>query len=194
MNITKVSVFPVEGRASTRAIVTVVFDNAIVLHGLSVIQRKDGGLFVTMASRKNEETGRYEDIYYHPITVEARRELCDVILACYAKAKEHPDHRDFDMGDPDKAPSFTSIRFRESSGKSLKVACAVLDDGMLLNNIAIFKSADTDELYLRMPSRKTGTGDDKKDVYHPITAEGRKALTDAVLNAYRAECEKPAEG
>ena len=191
MNITNISILPIEGKTATRAIATVTFDNAIALHGLSVVQRKDGGMFVTMAARLNEETKRYEDIYYHPISVEARKELADKVLEAYAKVQENPEVRSFDMGDPEKKMKLDSIRLRDTSGKSLKSACVVLDDGMVLNRIAICSNAETGELYLRMPSRKT-KGNGFKDVYHPISAEAREQLTETILAAYKADCENAA--
>ena len=194
MNITNISILPIEGKTATKAIATVILDNAIAMHGLSVVQRKDGGLFVAMAARLNDKTQRYEDIYYHPISVEAREDLTKKVLDAYAKVQENPDVRSFDMGDPEKKMKLDSIRLRDTSGKSLKSACIVLDDGMLLSRIAICSNSETGELYLRMPSRKT-KDNNLRDVFHPISAEAREQLTEAILAAYKAECEKaePAE-
>lgn len=61
------------------------------------------------------------------------------------------------------------------------------DRCILLNRIMVCAS-EGDELYLRMPIRKIGDNT-QKDVFHPISGEARKEMTEVILAAYRADSE-----
>lgn len=63
-----------------KAFANVTFDNAFVIRGLKIIQRKDG-YFVAMPSRKRPN-GRYQDVA-HPIHPEMRERLETKVLDAY---------------------------------------------------------------------------------------------------------------
>ena len=68
-----------------KAIVSVTFDNELVVHDVKIIYAKEK-LFLIMPSRKNPD-GTYKDIV-HPINSEFRLKLESAILANYHETLE----------------------------------------------------------------------------------------------------------
>ena len=66
-----------------KAIVSVTFDDAFVVHDIKVIEGEKG-LFIAMPSRKTAD-GEYRDIA-HPINSETRQQMQEVILREYENA------------------------------------------------------------------------------------------------------------
>ena len=63
-----------------KAVVSVTFDNAIVVHDIKIIEGQDK-LFIAMPSRKTPD-GEYKDIT-HPINSQMREYLENAILTKY---------------------------------------------------------------------------------------------------------------
>ncbi len=85
MNITDIKIRKIGEEGKMRAIVSVTFDNQIVVHDIKVIE-SNGKLFAAMPSRKAPD-GKYKDIV-HPISAEAREELEKAILDAYENEKK----------------------------------------------------------------------------------------------------------
>lgn len=83
MNITDVRIRKLNEVGKMKAIVSVTFDNAFVVHDIKIIEGQNG-LFIAMPSRKINE-GDYRDIA-HPINSETRAKLQEIIFAEYEKA------------------------------------------------------------------------------------------------------------
>lgn len=84
MNITDVRVRKIKEDSKMKAVVSVTLDNEFVIHDIKIIDGVNG-LFIAMPSRKVGES-EFRDIA-HPITVESRAQLQDVIFEAYEKAK-----------------------------------------------------------------------------------------------------------
>lgn len=80
MTITDIRIKRVSTEGKMKAVVSVTFDDAFVVHDIKVIEGQDK-LFTAMPSRKTPE-GEYKDIA-HPINSEMRSQLEKVILAKY---------------------------------------------------------------------------------------------------------------
>ncbi len=81
MEITSVDVHRKESDDTRmKANVSVTIDNGFVVHGIRVIEGREG-LFVAMPSRKTS-TGQHRDIA-HPISKEVRKMFEDAILEAY---------------------------------------------------------------------------------------------------------------
>ena len=80
MQITDIKVRKVSQEGKMKAVVSVTFDEAFVVHDIKIIEGKEK-LFAAMPSRKAAD-GTYRDIV-HPITSEMREELQSAILAKY---------------------------------------------------------------------------------------------------------------
>ncbi|WP_432405023.1 septation regulator SpoVG [Wukongibacter sp. M2B1] len=83
MNITDVRIRKMNDEGKMKAIVSVTFDDAFVVHDIKIIEGQNG-LFIAMPSRKVAE-GDYRDIA-HPINSDTRASLQDIILTEYEKA------------------------------------------------------------------------------------------------------------
>ena len=89
MEITDIRVKRIQTESSTeskmKAVVSVTFDDAFVVHDIKVIEGQDK-LFTAMPSRKTQD-GEFKDIA-HPINRETRVELEEAILAEYQRVLE----------------------------------------------------------------------------------------------------------
>ena len=83
MDITDIRIRKINLESKMKAIVSVTFDNALVVHDIKVIEGADK-LFVAMPCRKTPE-GEYKDIA-HPINSEMRDALETSILEKYQSA------------------------------------------------------------------------------------------------------------
>ena len=83
MRITDVRIRKINKEGRMKAIVSVTFDEAFVVHDIKVIE-KDEGIFIAMPSRKVGE-GNFRDIA-HPINAEMRQVLEDAVLKAYHEA------------------------------------------------------------------------------------------------------------
>lgn len=85
MEITDVRVRKVGGDGKMKAVASVTFDNAFVVHDIKIIEGQNG-MFIAMPSRKTPD-GEYRDIA-HPINSEMRGMLQGVILEQYERIGE----------------------------------------------------------------------------------------------------------
>ncbi|QCX34825.1 septation protein SpoVG [Caloramator sp. E03] len=88
MQITDVRVRKITNEGKMKAIVSVTFDNAFVVHDIKVIDGQNG-LFIAMPSRKTPD-GEFKDIA-HPINTETREAIQSAILAEYEKVKNNSE-------------------------------------------------------------------------------------------------------
>lgn len=80
MRITDIRIRKTSTEGKMRAVVSVTFDDAFVVHDIKIIEGNDK-MFVAMPSRKTP-TGEFKDIV-HPITTDMREELQKAIIAKY---------------------------------------------------------------------------------------------------------------
>jgi len=85
MEITDIRVRRISKEGKMKAVVSITFDNEIVIHDIKVIEG-DKGFFIAMPSRKTSE-GEFRDIV-HPINSQARQKLQDTILKEYEAAMD----------------------------------------------------------------------------------------------------------
>ena len=83
MTITNINIRKLNDHEKMKAIVSVTFDNMLVIHDIKVISGQDRR-FIAMPSRKTWD-GHFTDIV-HPITAELRATLEEEILIAYDKA------------------------------------------------------------------------------------------------------------
>ena len=80
MQVTDIRVKKVAGEGKMKAVVSVTFDNAFVVHDIKVIEGQEK-LFTAMPSRRTPEN-EFKDIA-HPINSEMRETLEKAIIAKY---------------------------------------------------------------------------------------------------------------
>ncbi len=83
MKITDVRLRKISEEGKMKAIVSVTFDDAFVVHDIKIIEGQNG-LFIAMPSRKMAD-GEFRDIA-HPINAETRQKIQDAIFAEYEKS------------------------------------------------------------------------------------------------------------
>ena len=89
----------------------------------------------------------------------------------------------------------TDVRLRKvnSENRMKAVASVTFDNEFVIHDIKVIESQNG--LFIAMPSRKTPNGE-FKDIAHPINAETREKIQNAILEAYEApetETESDAE-
>ncbi|MBE6890477.1 MAG: septation regulator SpoVG [Ruminococcaceae bacterium] len=85
MEITNINVRKICSNDKMKAVCSVTFDDALVIHDIKIIE-SDSKTFVAMPSRKNKN-GQYSDVA-HPINSELRTKLEKAIIDEYQKALE----------------------------------------------------------------------------------------------------------
>ena len=83
MEITDIRIRKMANEGKMKAVVSVTFDGAFVIHDIKVIEGQDR-LFIAMPSRKMAD-GTFKDIA-HPIKAEVREELQDAVLQKYEES------------------------------------------------------------------------------------------------------------
>ena len=83
MQITDIKVRKINAEGRMKAVVSVTFDDAFVVHDIKVIEGQEK-LFIAMPSRKTPD-GEFKDIA-HPINAEMRELLQEMILAKYEES------------------------------------------------------------------------------------------------------------
>src|SRR5665648_186310 len=83
MDITSIIIRRISLDSKMKAIVSITFDNAFVVHDVKVIDGVNG-LFIAMPSRRTQD-GDFKDIV-HPIHSEFREELSRAVLEKYQAA------------------------------------------------------------------------------------------------------------
>ena len=77
----------------------------------------------------------------------------------------------------------TDVRLRKvnSENRMKAVASVTFDNEFVIHDIKVIESQNG--LFIAMPSRKTPNGE-FKDIAHPINAEAREKIQNAILKAY----------
>lgn len=83
MNVTDVKIRKLSNEGKMKAVVSVTFDDAFVIHDIKIIEGQSG-LFIAMPSRRVGHQD-YRDIA-HPINAEARKKITSVIFEAYHAA------------------------------------------------------------------------------------------------------------
>lgn len=71
------------------------------------------------------------------------------------------------------------------------IASVVIDDSLLIHNVRVLKIPE--KMFVAMPNQKVDDGV-YKDIVHPINAEARSIIENAVISAYTDYVTKLAEG
>ena len=77
----------------------------------------------------------------------------------------------------------TDIRVRKinTEGSMKAVVSVTFDDEFVVHDIKVIEGQD--KLFVAMPSRKTPEGE-FKDIAHPINAQAREAIQNAIIEKY----------
>jgi stage V sporulation protein G len=83
----------------------------------------------------------------------------------------------------------TDVRLRkvETDGRMRAIASITIDDEFVVHDIRVIDG--NEGLFVAMPSKRTPDGE-FRDVAHPINANARTKIQDAVLGAYHLSAEE----
>lgn len=91
MNITDVRIRKLPSEGKMKAIVSVTFDEEIVIHDIKIIEGVDS-LFIAMPSRKLPN-GEFRDIA-HPINADSRKKVEEAVFAKYEEILEEAENEE----------------------------------------------------------------------------------------------------
>ncbi len=88
--------------------------------------------------------------------------------------------------------TITDVRVRKlnQEGRMKAIVSITFDDAFVVHDVKVVEGQNG--LFAAMPSRKTADGE-YRDIAHPISAEARAIIQEAVLNAYEDACKAAAE-
>lgn len=82
------------------------------------------------------------------------------------------------------------VRLLEGDGKVKAVASVTFDGEFAVHGVRVVEGPNGE--FVAMPATRTGGGD-YRDVFHPVTAEARERLLDAVCRAYVEDAARAAQ-
>lgn len=198
MKITSINIKPVKSDRDPRLLarVSMTVDNAMSLRGMRLRKKDDDSIVLLMAAEPRwDDPTKYVELY-HPISAEARKMLTDIAVDAYNKAlgeKEEKERYIYEMPDEKAELNITSVRVyptKSETAKSKAFVSVVIDDMLVLHQIRLFDRPDG--LMMGMPNFRRKLTAEKQEgpvdminVYHPISAEARKALETPILEAYK---------
>ena len=94
MNITDVRIRKLPSEGKMKAIVSVTFDEEIVIHDIKIIEGIDS-LFIAMPSRKLPN-GEFRDIA-HPINADSRKKVEEAVFAKYEEILEEAENEEAEI-------------------------------------------------------------------------------------------------
>lgn len=103
MQITDIRIRRISKEGKMKAVVSITFDNAFVVHDIKIIEGEKG-LFIAMPSRKAAD-GEYRDIA-HPINFETRDTVQSMVLRRYEELMEEVED---EGGEPAMEPAMEAV-------------------------------------------------------------------------------------
>lgn len=167
---------------STKAFVSIVFEESLKVTDITVKEAKNGELFVAMPGYKTSKTDEQGNAiyknYFYPTTAEFRKELYDNIIKAYkSNAKEVNITSGKDKVGVSVAMYPCNFNDRiESIGKIYIDKCFVVDG---VRVIASEKGS-----FVAMPTRATESKDGKRkytEMCYPVTKEFREQLYGEII-------------
>ena len=103
MQITDIRIRRISKEGKMKAVVSITFDNAFVVHDIKIIEGEKG-LFIAMPSRKAAD-GEFRDIA-HPINSETRDTVQSMVLRRYEELMEEVED---EGGEPAMEPAMEAV-------------------------------------------------------------------------------------
>lgn len=103
MQITDIRIRRISKEGKMKAVVSITFDNAFVVHDIKIIEGEKG-LFIAMPSRKAAD-GEYRDIA-HPINSETRDTVQSMVLRRYEELMAEVED---EGGEPAMEPAMEAV-------------------------------------------------------------------------------------
>lgn len=175
--------------SKAKAICTVVLNDEIALHGIKVVEGKNG-LFVSLPQRKNDFNNEYEDIFF-PTTAQAREQINNAVMERYNNPKSELKIQE--QQEQRKAKSQITVSLKSSSGNnphlkaygSIEIdQCFVIKGVKITEAEVIGKSGEKEnKTYVDMPAYQKSNGE-YAQYAHPIAASCYDEIQRKAMFAY----------
>ncbi|MFQ5975750.1 MAG: septation protein SpoVG family protein [Candidatus Hydrothermarchaeales archaeon] len=86
VELSDIRIYKLKDSEKQKAFASVTLDGEFAVHGLKVMARDDGDLWVGFPSRR-DASGQFRDVF-HPITKEAREKIITAVLDAYNNEAE----------------------------------------------------------------------------------------------------------
>jgi len=187
-----VRVYPIdEPKGSTIAFASVAIDDLAAIRGIRIFAGSKGQ-FVAMPQSRDSE-GIYHDIAF-PLTADLRKEITASVLDEYkTQAGLPPDQRGYKKSEQDSCGGRRAedvkldvkvFPLAEPHGETLAFASVGFDDTAAIRGIRVISGNKGQ--YVSMPQSKDNEGI-FHDVAFPLTADLRRAVSNAILADYRQQ-------
>lgn len=192
-----IKVNEVKNKDKVKAFATVVFGDSFKITNITILEGKEGNLYVSMPryrSNEKDENGSYiyKDIC-NPITAEFREKLYSDIIEAYEKLGANEENKQ--KGSKPVMPEFkvTVVPYERENSNIKGLARVYFEDSFVVGNINILQGKE--KVFVAMPSYKTKQVDDNgkavyQDICYPGTKEFRDKLFTEIENAYVEAKEK----
>lgn len=178
---------------STKALASVTFNGEFKINNIAIAEAVNGYIYVNMPRYKSSQANEdgqpdYKDICM-PVTSDFAKQFYKDIISVYKDAKENGSKsvvKDFKgASEPvEMSISVKAIPLKEEGGSVVSVASVCLEDCFVVRGIKVVKGSNGE--FVSMPNYKTNQFNENgapvyKDICHPVTADFRQKLFDAVL-------------
>lgn len=181
-------------KGNVKGFASVVFGGSFRVGNITILQNREGNLYLSMPHYKNSKGGEEKDIC-HPITKDFRQELEENIFKAFEKYRQTGERR-YQVGEAEEQDLVfkVSVTPYEREGSNIcGLARIYFDDCFLVNNVSLLQGKNG--VFISMPSYKTKQLDENgKNVYDdicfPITKEFREKLNGVIMEGYRQAKER----
>ncbi len=192
----KVEVTPVENREGLKGTGSLCFDESLKITGLKILEKKAGGLYVSMPAYKTKEKDEEGHPVYASICAPRSKkfaaELTENFLKTYEEALKKGEKAELIVEGAERKLNARVTPFEKQGSNILGLGTLNIGDDFKINNIRVSKGNKVE--YVDMPSYKTTkNGEETYQAYaYGVTAEARKKIINTVKNAYKEELDRGA--
>lgn len=175
---------------------SICFDENVKITGLKILEKKAGGLYVSMPAYKTKE----QDEEGHPVyasvcaprSKEFAAELTENFLKTYEEALKKGKKAELIIEGAERELNARVTPFEQQGSNILGLGTLNIGNDFKINNIRVSKGNKFE--YVDMPSYKTvKNGEETYQAYaYGVTAEARKKIINTVKNAYKEELDRGA--
>ncbi|MEY8330852.1 septation protein SpoVG family protein [Lachnospiraceae bacterium 48-33] len=196
----KVEVTPVENREGLKGTGSLCFDESLKITGLKILEKKAGGLYVSMPAYKTKEKDEEGHPVYASICAprnkEFAAELTENFLKTYDEALKKGEKAELIVEGEERELNARVTPFEKQGSNILGLGTLNIGNDFKINNIRVSQGVSRGNKfeYVDMPSYKTTkNGEETYQAYaYGVTAEARKKIINTVKNAYKEELNKGA--
>lgn len=179
---------------STKAFVSVVFEESLKVTDITIRETKKGEIFVSMpgykTSKKNEQGNPVYKNYFYPTTAEFRKELHDNIIKAY-KSNAKEVNVTSGKNKVNVSVAMYPCNFNE---KIESIGKIYIDKCFLIDGVRVIEGEKGS--FVAMPTKTTEGKDGKteySEVCYPVTKEFREQLYGEIIKKSNAVKEQKKE-